>query len=508
MKKFISICSAMVCVLSLGMNGVSAQAVSGTAENVPYEIRLVPDTQYVSASDVAAGDVHIPAKIYISGSTANAISSVKLMLESSDENVYFRNLKDCTYQNESKNTYTYSGGSFTTAYEPFCFGGINEKGEYTNYSPICSSLDYACDPKFGSVLYADGQGGVNFTVTYYASAADKASKNKTKETIHCDVTVDSNGTGTYSYQYVDQSTYNTLTATATLPRYDATLEEGEMIPSTCDSISWLTGTTQLQSGASFFGNASDEFPFMQVDIVISQGTESGVYEVGFDDGTDSLRGLNCRMINTEQQDLQLDLQSTQISVGVSSVNVTSVTKSEDTSYYSSDETQAMQASDFATILADVTTEDGTVLSNVDISNLVNCQGLTPETIFAQQAENNVFTGDLGLYYNKTLLSYNGTPLTQRTLIGKRGDVNADGTVNISDAYDILKYYADKAAGGSPVFDEDAEKNSLLYFLADVDTHGVNGDGTSSISITDASNVLQYYANQAAGNTQIWWDYMN
>lgn len=46
-------------------------------------------------------------------------------------------------------------------------------------------------------------------------------------------------------------------------------------------MSWLTGTSTLSTGAAFLGAKSDEFPFMQVDIVIQQDTPNGLYHVNF-----------------------------------------------------------------------------------------------------------------------------------------------------------------------------------------------------------------------------------
>ena len=104
---------------------------------------------------------------------------------------------------------------------------------------------------------------------------------KTNKDFIADVTVDENGNGVYSYDYIDQSSFQTITKTATLPRYNPDTPEGEKLPDTCNSVMWVAGTSQLKDGAEFLGSTSDEFPLFHVNIVISKGTASGIYDVQF-----------------------------------------------------------------------------------------------------------------------------------------------------------------------------------------------------------------------------------
>ena len=63
---------------------------------------------------------------------------------------------------------------------------------------------------------------------------------KTNKDFIADVTVDENGNGVYSYDYIDQSSFQTITKTAILPRYNPDTPEGEScrIPATasCGSL--------------------------------------------------------------------------------------------------------------------------------------------------------------------------------------------------------------------------------------------------------------------------------
>ena len=78
----------------------------------------------------------------------------------------------------------------------------------------------------------------------------------------------------------------------------------------------------------------------------------------------------------------------------------------------------------------------------------------------------------------------------------QGDCNGDKAVNLEDASAVLKYYAQNAAGIAAVFDEDENLNTLACYAADV-----NRDG--SVNLEDASMILRYYARCAAGLDASW-----
>ena len=78
----------------------------------------------------------------------------------------------------------------------------------------------------------------------------------------------------------------------------------------------------------------------------------------------------------------------------------------------------------------------------------------------------------------------------------KGDVNLDGSIDISDASLVLMYYANTGAGIDYAFSDDAAQNQLMTALADVDEDGV-------ISITDATYILTYYAYIGAGIPADW-----
>lgn len=81
-------------------------------------------------------------------------------------------------------------------------------------------------------------------------------------------------------------------------------------------------------------------------------------------------------------------------------------------------------------------------------------------------------------------------------IVKIGDVNSNHLVDVSDAVEVLKYYAKKAAGSNPVFSETAAENNAIFKLADI-----NND--NEITVQDAVLILTYYAKAASGGQPNW-----
>ena len=104
---------------------------TGTANTLPYQLRFVPERNFVTAEEVAAGDVVIPAAVYISGSTANRFGSVMVKYDAFRNNektdsVYFSGIStgDNAHRTSEKKTYNSSQGTFTTDYVPYCFGSV------------------------------------------------------------------------------------------------------------------------------------------------------------------------------------------------------------------------------------------------------------------------------------------------------------------------------------------------------------------------------------------------
>ncbi len=163
----------------------------------------------------------------------------------------------------------------------------------------------------------------------------------------------------------------------------------------------------------------------------------------------------------------------------------------------------------------ITEKDGTV---VEVS-LETIEFLsTPSADYAS-----VNDGDLVYYYDTTAIQYNdgqgGTVAIDEDCyptvgVAKKGDSDLDGEVTVLDARDTLVYYAETAVNGigSVTFldGDDAFLERLAYFVSDVDTESKNGvdeeDGDGkSITVYDASYILNFYALNSAGNNPVWAD---
>lgn len=513
----VALCSFVAAFLVCAALPISAQA-AGT-----YTLRFSLERSTVSSSEIAAGDVTLQAAVYITGnaSAGDTFSAISMQYESSDSRLSFQNMTvgDNATIREDATTYDTSVGTFTTTFIPYCFGTLSN-GHYDPGDPQFQTTTYArlpVDPD--SVLYSTGDGGVTYSLTYYQGVdtdgngvleRDDETGEITK-TYECDVTENTDGSGTYQYTYVDQTTYETVTATGTIPRFEyASLPAGTPIPGTNDQIAWLVGANQVETGASFFGETTDEFPFFYVDVVLEQGTPDGVYTVSFDTNS-------CQLLGADATEYAYNTQSATIVVG-DALTTASVPQKSDVFCCDKDDTSPIMASDFASgIIATVSYTDETgavVQADTDITSQTDCGGVTPASLFEGATGGYVIT-ELPLYYNDTpLLDADGNPLTEKILIGTRGDLNYDGNIDIEDAFTALSYYAHVSVSATDVSiytgnDRNTDLEILTYFLADIDTasqdHGADG---GAIEVDDAYYILSYYARDSVGQPASWEEILN
>ena len=141
-------------------------------------------------------------------------------------------------------------------------------------------------------------------------------------------------------------------------------------------------------------------------------------------------------------------------------------------------------------------------------NDVDFGGLTPEALFAKREGTSDYEG---VYLGYVNAYYNGEAIDAQPMvcIGVKGDADLDGIVGISDATEVLTYYANSAAGIKASLTENPANpvyETLAYFLAGVGTEskeGMNVDGIDKLGINDATYILTYYAQSAAGLVPEW-----
>lgn len=101
--------------------------------------------------------------------------------------------------------------------------------------------------------------------------------------------------------------------------------------------------------------------------------------------------------------------------------------------------------------------------------------------------------DASVSYMMTELALAGKPVLKEVpnhYLAANSDLDGDGTVGVSDAVELLTYYANKAVNAPASFSHFDDQEAALQ-LADV-----NKDG--NIDTADAVEILTYYARKAAG----------
>lgn len=178
-------------------------------------------------------------------------------------------------------------------------------------------------------------------------------------------------------------------------------------------------------------------------------------------------------------------------------------------YFSVDDRDFKARELFEYVILETVYSDGTVVET-DIIDDVDFNGLTPEIIFEEEAAPNVANNTYyGVHAAYVSPYYNGEKVDAQSLvyIGVKGDTNLNGKIEIQDATLVLTYYAYVGAGLEPSLNEDSVDyyETLAFFLADVNTESLDGKNSENgiMEISDASNILTYYAQHGASLVPQW-----
>ncbi len=498
MKKIsasIALCGFCIAALTTPFSSLSAAAYDTTK---PYKFILQPERTFVSAEELEAGDVHIRTNVYLQGDSDVAMRAFILAYEASSDYIYFDNSLDI-YEYLDEQTYTYSGGTFTSKYKPYCFGKIASTKTGFKPSGSATTASSLIEPMSGAPIYSDGNGGIYFVRSYnmLVDGVQTWISNEKVEIPADQIQVLDNGHATFTYDYYYQEPalgFPERTNTFEMPYYDATLEAGTLVKGENDVCYWTKDATQ--DSASFFGY-SDEFPCFSFDIVLRQGTPNGTYDVTLDEEM-------CKLRDADQQLLPLEYVNTTIAVGTASATVTEDKTSPYYCFYAENDMEIRLNQLDGSLLSAVAYEDGTTSSSA-LEAIATC-GQSPAELYAQQ-DGTAFIDDVTFSLeSQPLQNEDGTAYTKKILVGKKGDANLDGVVDVEDAVAILQYYAQQSAGLQPSISDDftEEEATLSYFLADIDTcsQDCGADG-GTLDVEDAVQVLSYYAQQAAGLQPTW-----
>ncbi len=500
MKKTVSIISLLAALSVIGTMPLSAGA-EEYADTSDYIQSIQLERYALTAEEAASGEAAIHASVYLKGTTDERIKAQSAQCQIASEDtryVYMRNSYNPKYTYDEA-SYSYLGGEFTTAHRPFCFGKVSD-GTYSVSAVTTLIRDYCMEPVAGKDIIYEGDDTISFMLParYYVDENDNMAPDNVAHEIICPLTINEDGSATYSFRYVDIYTTHSViaTMTGTIPYYQPELlEVGEKIPDTNDLVSWLDNP--LYGGCSFLGN-SDDFPLFETDIRFKNDSPCGIYNLTFDDSF-------CRISVFENENtciLPLQYRTAAVAVGVEKAELSAVDGADYACFYAHDNKMITAGAMGQTYTCDVSYTDGTS-ENTDVTGAVNA-GTSPSQLMASE-DGTYFASAVPVYCGDTQITDADGDTTAKVLIGVKGDVDLSGKVDLEDASRVLSYYAEKAAGleASLTDDPDSELETLAFFLADTDTQSQSKEQGGVLDLTDASNILSYYASTAADITVSW-----
>ena len=227
-----------------------------------------------------------------------------------------------------------------------------------------------------------------------------------------------------------------------------------------------------------------------------QRTPNGAYTISLDENY-------CRL-RTSSGLLPLQYVNTTITVGTASATVTEDQTSPYYCFFAENNREIRLNQANGELISEVTYEDGTTNTSA-IEAAATC-GQSPAELYTQQSGGAYIEEVAFSLASQPLQNADGTAYTKKLLIGKKGDANLDGKVDVEDAISVLQYYAQTAAGLQTSMNQTftEEQRILSYFLSDIDTCSQNqGADGGKIEVEDAVQILTYYAQQSAGLEPTW-----
>ena len=189
--------------------------------------------------------------------------------------------------------------------------------------------------------------------------------------------------------------------------------------------------------------------------------------------------------------------------GVTTTGVTKISVVETkTGYYFSEDTRTFDPTALLKVVS--VDEEG---NETDITADVTFGedgAATPKSVYADTET--YYAGTVDAYYGDTVIA------TPTVYIGVKGDADLNGKVELSDATLALTYYTEHSVNNAFYLTsgtktpENAELETLAYFLADINTESTVGEdvvGTSTIELEDATNILTYYTEESVNNNPKW-----
>lgn len=497
MKKSVKLISLAMALSVISAIPFSADA-AGASHDGTYANYIQLDRYAMTAEE--AENTAVTLSSYVRGAVKEGlvITSAQSGV-TADNALYMRDLVDMS-KTVSEKTYSCLGQNFTTGYIPFCFGKLSG-GVYSTNSFMYMGRSECMEPVNGGAITYNGNDTVKFSIPgrFYVNEDGELAQDSSSHTLIVPLEIQEDGSATYTFKYADlyYDHAEVATAVGVIPYYQPELlEVGSKIPDFNNKIVW---TASVDTNTSFLGN-SDDFPLMQTSVYLKKGSPCGIYNIGFEEDYCSITGA----VNGKSEHLPMKYSGAAIAVGVESASLrTDSGTPMYACFFADDEKVITGAKAGYSYICDVTYSDGTSETDKDVTGAVNA-GVSPAELFAGT--------DANYYADNVQMLCGDTPIesgTLKVLAGNKGDVNFDGKADLSDAGMVLEYYAKKSSGIDASFTDNTNEylEILAFFLADIDTESQTGAAGGSLDLSDASAILSYYANAAAGNIVTWDAYL-
>ena len=279
--------------------------------------------------------------------------------------------------------------------------------------------------------------------------------------------------------------------------------QGSVIPiADCETISncyydknQFSGQTKLLSGVT--AKTTKQFQSGSVAYLLQDGQEAEVW--GQEIGVDQYPKIHGKKVyrsgNKYFNEQVTTTTTTTITTTTTTVTTTKLTTKPMTTTSTIKQTTATTKLTTTTKPATTTTISTTTTSTTEsttTTTIPTTTTTTAETIISTTTTSETTT----TVPTTSEKNPDATTTTEPIEMGIYGDVDRNGTVDVSDAVAVLTYYAKRAAGLEVIFGETPEENEAIFALADVDQDGI-------ITVQDAVYILTYYAQKACGMQPTW-----
>ena len=266
--------------------------------------------------------------------------------------------------------------------------------------------------------------------------------------------------------------------------------------------------------ADFLGGASDALSFFDLDLEILPGTQPGTYEITYIQKDSFVTGAT--YLTSDDSYPDPDNPNSYISKYFSLVPTLKpmeIIICDTNPVIDTESAEQMNCFRFAHDPRDFSIEDfpaeftfsygGQTFTENSTDLLETFTAGNPGSLYVEEP---IILENVLTLAETPLENSSGEQASLNYYIGQKGDINADGVVNVADATLVLEYSAKRGAGEEAFLTDgtDSVQENFAYFLADIDGESQNsGEDGSVLNATDASLILTYAAMTGSGQSVDW-----